>query len=278
MKKKSKNDKRGCLFLIIGTLLVLLAIGLYVLAVGRITAAVIGSRYGDAPVYAVMTAQIPCIVVAFILMDAVLILQYLPSEEDYADKRRAAPMLGQQTPHSFLGSKKAANILSAVLLLGVFVCGAVSVNTYQLVTEDGIENRFFFRTSSYEWHQVSAYRVDCDDDKGLSVTYTMRDGKTFEITRGTISTTEAFDEKYSTPLTTDPKESVLAFTVAMDVKMQELQIPCNVTHLEKAVAFYRGSYPALWTHVRKLIRYEDVLLEDETAGTTAPVTAPVTEP
>lgn len=273
MKKKSKDSKKGCLFLIIGTLAVLVGMALYIFLTGRLSAAVIGSRYEGQAVYAIMTIQIPGIIVAFIMMDAVLILQYLPSEEE-VDRRRQAPMLGQkQQAHSFLGSKKAANILSALLLLGVVVCSVVSANTYQLMTEDGIETYFFARTSAYEWKQVSAYRVDCDSDKGLSVTYTMRDGKTFEITQGTLSTTVTFDEKYGS--TDDSKAAVMSFAVAMDEKMEALQIPCNVTHMEKAVAFYRDAYPSLWTSVSRLIRYEDVFLDDETAPVTqAPETAP----
>ena len=44
--KKAASGKRGCLFLIVGSLLALLATGLYVLAVSLLTGVLVEARHG----------------------------------------------------------------------------------------------------------------------------------------------------------------------------------------------------------------------------------------
>ena len=98
-QKKQNTGGRGCLFLVAGTVLILALMALYIFAVGRITASVVEARSGDTPAYAVMSAQIPCIIVAFVLLECVLMLQYLPSQEDY-EKSRSARRIAPDTAFS----------------------------------------------------------------------------------------------------------------------------------------------------------------------------------
>ena len=146
------------------------------------------------------------------------------------------------------------------------ITGALAVNHYRLVTADGISEYFFVETKSYEWKQVTGYTVDCDNDNdGLSVTFTMRDGKQYEILQGVNSTTEAFDKTYT---------SVTHFAYDVDQRMTELQVPRNTRHMERAVTLYRD-HP-LWPYVSKLIGYVELVPQpDETAEVTeAPTEAP----
>ena len=154
------------------------------------------------------------------------------------------------------------------MLVGVLLTGLFAINSYRLVTTEGISTYFFTETKTYEWKKVSAYTIDCDSDDGLAVTFTMRDGKQFEILRGVNSTTEKFDEQYT---------SVTHFAADIDEQMVENQVPRNVKHIQTAVNFYL-SREALWPYVSKLIGYAEIAPSpDETVAETAADTAVDTE-
>jgi hypothetical protein len=263
---KPKSNKRGCLFLILGSLLALLATGLYVLCVSLLTGVIIEARHGGEAAYALMDLVTPSYVVAMLLFYAVLAIWYFtPTEEEVKAQNRAlSPMLGQK--ESTAVSKRTLWLLTAGLLCGVLLTGAVAVNTYRLVTPSGIRSFCFVETKSYEWKQVTAYTIDCENEEdGLSVTFTMRDGKKLEILQGVNSATRAFKEQYT---------SVTHFAYELDGDMEALQVPRNVRHVERAVKAYRG-HP-LWPYVEKLIGYVELNpLPDETLPETeAPTEAP----
>ena len=257
--KTPKSRKKGCLFLIIGCFGTILATALFVWLVSLTTGAVIESRHGSEAAYALMTALIPCYTVAFGIFTAILALWYIaPTEAEVkAQSKGLSPMLGQKEAHAM--SAKVKWLITAGMLAGVLLTGAVAVNAYRLVTPEGISTYFFVETKSYEWKQVSAYTIDCDSDDGLSVTFTMRDGKQYEILQGVNSTTERFDGQYT---------SVTHFAADIDGRMVELQVPRNVKHMEKAVKFYKG-YEGLWPYVSKIIGYAEIMPEpDETVTET----------
>ncbi|MBQ9151100.1 MAG: hypothetical protein IJX72_02525 [Clostridia bacterium] len=257
--KTPKSRKKGCLFLIIGCFGTILATALFVWLVSLTTGAVIESRHGSEAAYALMTALIPCYTVAFGIFTAILALWYIaPTEAEVkAQSKGLSPMLGQKEAHAM--SAKVKWLITAGMLAGVLLTGAVAVNAYRLVTPEGISTYFFVETKSYEWKQVSAYTIDCDSDDGLSVTFTMRDGKQYEILQGVNSTTEKFDGQYT---------SVTHFAADIDGRMVELQVPRNVKHMEKAVKFYKG-YEGLWPYVSKIIGYAEIMPEpDETVTET----------
>ena len=266
--KKASSGKRGCLFLIAGSLLALLATGLYVLAVSLFTGVLIEARHGDEVAYALMDIVTPSYVVAMLLFYGVLAIWYFtPTEEEIKKQNRSlSPMLGQKESTAL--SKRTLWLITAGLLAGVVVTGAVAVNTYRLVTPNGVRSYFFVETASYEWKQVSSYTIDCEnEDDGLSVTFTMRNGKKYEILQGVNSATKAFKEEYT---------SVTHFAADVDETMMELQIPRNVKHIERAVKVYRGH--KLWPYVEKLIGYVELNpLPDETVPDTEAPTEAVTE-
>lgn len=269
MKNQKRSSGRGCLFLIVGTLLILLLMALYIFAVGRITAAVIEARTGSAPAYAVLTAQIPCIVVAFVLLEGILVLQYLPSQEEY-DRNNPSAVTPERR-NRFWGTRRSTNLLSLILLLLVVVCGAVSVNTYRVVSEDGITTSIFGFGHSYSWEDVTDCQVDCSTDEGLSLTFTMSDGKEFEILQNTVSDNAAFAEKYGSPGGSDSKQTAtLAFSVDVCRRLESRGITRRVYHRERTIRFYKDKYPDQWTYVSELINYREIRpSEDETVAETA---------
>lgn len=268
MKKQKQSSGRGCLFLIVGTLLILLLMALYIFAVGRITAAVIEARTGSAPAYAVLTAQIPCIVVAFVLLEGILVLQYLPSQEEY--DRKSPSGAAPDHKNRFWGTRRSANLLSLILLLLVVVCGVVSVNTYRVVSEDGITTSVFGFGHSYSWEDVTDCQVDCSADEGLSLTFTMSDGKEFEILQNTVSDNAAFAEKYGSSDDSGSKHTAtLAFSVDICRLLEECGITRRIYHRERTIRFYKDKYPEQWAFVSELIHYREIHpSEDETVAET----------
>ncbi len=266
--KKKKSGKKGCLFLIVGSFATVIATALFIWCVSRVTGAVIESRHGADAAYALMTSLTSCYVAAFALFTGILGLWYFaPSEEEVQKQNRGlSPMLGQKEAHAMSAGTKW--MITGGMLIGVLIAGAIAVNSYRLVTPHGISTYFFAETKSYEWKQVSAYTIDCDNDDGLSVTFTMRDGKQYEIMQGVNSTTAKFDEQYT---------SVTHFAYDLDENMVALQVPRNVKHMERAVKFYQ-SYEGLWPYVSKLIGYAEIAPEaDETVAETVAETAAETE-
>ncbi|MBQ3507294.1 MAG: hypothetical protein IJA91_01985 [Clostridia bacterium] len=261
--KQGKKGKKGCLFLIVGCFATILATALFVWLVSLITGAIIESLHGDEAAYALMSLTIPCYTVAFVLFNAILALWYIaPTEEEVrAQNKGLSPMLGQKEARAMsVGTKW---LITAVILIGAVLAGAVAANTYRLVTPHGVSSYFFVETKSYEWRQVSAYTIDCDSEDGLSVTFTMRDGKQYEILQGVNSATDKFKEQYT---------SVTHFAADIDEEMVALQVPRNVRHIEKAVKFYKG-YEGLWPYVSKIIGYAAIMPEpDETVAETLPGT------
>jgi len=265
---KPKSKKKGCLFLIVGSLLALLATGIYVLIVAFLTGIVIETRHGGEVAYALMKSVTPSYGIAMLCFYGILAIWYFsPSEEEKKPVGGLSPMLGEK-PRDDGVSKRTLWMITGGLLLAVVITGAVAVNHYRLVTTEGIREYFFVETKSYEWKQVTGYTVDCDNDNdGLSVTFTMRDGKKYEILQGVNSTTAAFDKTYT---------SVTHFAYDVDQRMTELQVPRNTRHMERAVTLYRD-HP-LWPYVSKLIGYVDLVPEpDETVTETEAANESMTE-
>lgn len=267
--RKKKNGRKGFLFLAVGCVLAILATGLYVLAVSLLTGALIEARHGDEAAYALMNIVTPSYSYALLFFIAILAIWYFtPTEEELKKQNQGlAPMLGQKQKSEGL-SKRTLWLITGGLLAAVVITGAISVNSYKLVTPDGIRSYFFVETKSYQWKQVTGYTIDCENENdGLSVTFTMRDGKQFEILQGVNSTTEKFDEQYT---------SVTHFAYDLDQRMVELQVPRNARHVERAVKLYREH--ALWPYVQKLIGYEELVPEpDETAPETEADSLPASE-
>ena len=267
--QKPQSKKKGCLFLIVGSLLALLATGVYVLVVAILTGLVIESRHGGEVAYALMKSVTPSYGIAMLCFYGILAIWYFsPTEEEKKKAAGLAPMLNEKQRDEGV-SKRTLWMITGGLLAAVLVTGAVAVNHYRLVTTEGIRDYFFVETKSYRWKQVTGYTIDCEnDDDGLSVTFTMRDGKQYEILQGVNSTTAKFDEQYS---------SVTHFAYDLDMRMTELQVPRNTRHMERAVALYRDH--ALWPYVSQLIGYVELVPEpDETVEVTeAPTEAPTEE-
>lgn len=264
---RSKN--RGCLFLVLGSLLALLATGIYIVLVSLLTRTVIEARHGGEAVYALMTLAKGSYGVVLILFYAILALWYVAPSQEEVDRqnRQFGTTGGPGGPAAKAMSRRTLWLISGGIFLGVILCGAVSLNTYTLVSDDGIRTYCFAETGRYDWEDVSAYSVDCDASEGLSVTFAMQGGKQFEILHGVNSATDKFKATYT---------STTHFAAELDKRLMtptddHAVPPRNMSSsaYDRAVSFYRDSYPDLWPHVSRLIGYEEMELSpDETAAET----------
>ena len=264
---KKGGKKKGLFFLIVGSLIALAMTVLFIVLTSLLTGALIEARHGGEVAYALMTIVTPCYGVAMMLFYGILAVWYIaPSESEVREKNRGlSPMLGQSEGKAF--PKKNLWIITAALSAGVLLTGLVAVNTYKLVTPDGVSSYFFVRVDHHDWDEVTGYAVDCDSDKGLTMTFTTKDAKKTEILSGVVSTTKAFDEVY---------ESTLHLAATVHEKLQDGSVPCRVSTsaYNKAVKFYRNN-EALWPYVADIIDYEEILPEpDETRPDADSTTAP----
>ncbi len=264
--KPPKSKKRGCLFLVLGSLLAVLATGLYIVVVAFLTGVIIEARHGDESAYTLMTFVKSSYLIVLILFYAILALWYIsPSQEEVDRQNQKFGMMGGNTNAKALSAKKLW-LISGGIFLGVILCGAISINTYTLVSEDGVRTYFFAETSRYEWEDVSAYSIDCDGSEGLSITVTMRAGKQFEILQGINSATDTFGEKYENPthFAAELDEWLKTPTDGHSVPIR------RVYNADLAEKFYRDAYPDLWPDIQRLIGSggQTVLLPDEIAPET----------
>ena len=272
-KRKNESGKKGILFLVIGSLLALLLTGLFALGVTTLTGVLVEARFGGEVAYTLSSLTFPCIILAMLMSYGILAIWYIaPTEKEVSARNKGlSPMLGQQ-PEARAMPKSTLWLITGLLLLAMLITGVVALGTHKLVTENGVASYIcFIKTESYGWDQVSAYTVDCDTDKGLVITFIMRDGKKYEILDGVCSTTEAFDEKYT---------STTHFAADLDDVMMEEQVPRTVRNRDRAVNFYRNDpqKKLLWEYVAKIIEYEDLdLSDDETIPETEPPTDAPTE-
>lgn len=257
MKKKDLNFKRGgCLLLILGTIGVMLGTLCFILAITGITGQIINNRFSVPPSYAIMKLQFPLIIVAFVLFEFILVMVYLSSGDSKKTDEKSGRVPGQSLNQGIDASGKSANAKRILLIfcvglsIGILLCGVMAVNEYTVVNQDGLSTWFFEKTSDYSWSDVSSCVVDCDNDKGLSVTFTMNDGKTFEILQGTTSTSGTFSDKYGTPT---------AFAAEICASLEQNGVPCNVAHFDRAVSFYKNDYPEQWPYISQLIHYREIV-------------------
>ena len=141
--QKKKSGRKGLLFLAVGCVLAILAAGLYVLAVSLLTGVVIEARHGDEAAYALMNIVTPSYGYAQLFFIAILAIWYFtPTEEELKKQNQGlSPMLGQKQSEGL--SKRSLWLITGGLLAAVVVTGAISVNSYTLVTPEGIRRYFF---------------------------------------------------------------------------------------------------------------------------------------
>ncbi|MBE6557971.1 MAG: hypothetical protein E7661_03040 [Ruminococcaceae bacterium] len=272
-RNKKKSNGKGCLFLVIGSIVGVLLLGVFIVLTGQLTSMIINSTMAGTVGYVMLTATEPCIMVASLLLFAVLVIHYLPDPEDM-DKGKKPLTPDAQVPKrkKFLGAKLSTWLATLGLVLCVVLTAFVSATTYRAVTTEGVRTTVcqFITTDEYQWKQVSSYKVDCDEEKGLSVTLTMRNGKQFEILQSAVSAPRSFHEAY------DCKEAFVLDLVTM--LEEEYQVTRNVSHLERTKAFYKDDAER-WTYVKELIGYEEIVYDEpaDTDAETAGVTEAVTE-
>ncbi len=266
-RNNKKNNGKGCLFLIVGALLGVVASFLFLPLAGKLAATMVRSNLEGQIGYAMLTAAEPCIIAAVFFMICILTLHYF--DLDSGKKVQRKPLVPDEPQPKFRGTKAFTWVITGVLILCVFASAFVYATTYRAVTTEGISTTVcqFISTKEYEWKQVSSYKVDCDEDKGLSVTLTMRDGKKFEILQSAVSAPAAFHEKY------DCKEAFVLDLITM--LEEEYQITRNVSHIERTKAFYQSD-EKLWPYVKQIIGYDELVPEEDDAPATEAVTSAAT--
>ena len=264
-QKNKKSNGKGCLFLIIGSIISVVALILFIPLAGKLTSIIVNDTMADTVGYAMLNAAEPCIMVASLFLFAILMLHYFDFDNAIQQSQKNRGVGGGKT-YKFFGTKAATWVITAVLLVCVVATAFVYATTYRTVTTEGVSNKicYFITTDEYTWQQVSSYKVDCDDDKGLSVTFTMRDGKQIEILQSAQSAPRAFHETY---------ECKEAFALDLiEMLEEEYQITRNVAHMEKAVKFYKNN-DELWPYVKQILGYDELVPEEgeiaETQGETS---------
>ena len=244
------------MFLMVGVLITILLTVVYVLISSGLSSLVIGSALSGRTAYALLTVSLPCIIVVYVLLNGALFLNYLPTAEG-VDPDEITPMLGKRKVGGL--SQKLVRGLTIAIIAAMLPIAVVSAGTYRTVSDEGISTTVcFIEGDVYAWEKVSSYEIACDNERGLSITFKMRNGTSFEILQNTVSAPDSFKSAYPC------KE---AFAVDILKKMDEHQIPCSTFEnqgehrklMEAARTFYRND-ETLWSYVKLLVRYQEVIV------------------
>ena len=92
-------------------------------------------------------------------------------------------------------------IIIAVLTLIISAAGCIiSMLWFERFTLEGIEKHHFFSHKTYEWNEVSEFRLKADSQGVLVMQFEMTDGKKYSFNGGILRaaeyTSNAFDEKF----------------------------------------------------------------------------------
>ena len=135
-----KNNNSGCLSGILGTLAVLLGVGLYAVISSLIDGAFAGMRMGDGIAMQLFPLRMTGIVVSFILFEAIFILwQIKASHEASREGDKGGRM------------KKIFRIAAVGCICAALVFSVVAANFYTDCREDSIRKISLFTSREYRW-------------------------------------------------------------------------------------------------------------------------------
>lgn len=233
----TKNN-RGCLSAILGTLIVILAVGAYAVLSSLISNAVISTRFGNDAACALLSLSFTAISVSFVLYEAIFIVwEIKTSKSGDADAARL---------------KKIFRIVCVACICLSLMLAVFSANTFTRLDGDSVSKVCFVEYKTYTWedrNDVLSYSLSCDPTGKLSYIVTMKDGETVELFSSVNSCSDGFIEKY---------ENLYGYAahITQKFKNSEFIIEGKISGIEYMEKFYKDDRPEIWKHLDIIIGNE----------------------
>ena len=238
----NKNNNKGCISGVIGTVFVVLGVAAYAIISSLFNRIFVGKAFGNTVACGLMTNWLIGVGIAFILYEAIFILWEFDlikkTKNTFDDKK----------------SKKILLIIALICICASLLVGVFCANTYIDCREDSISKVCFAPTKEYRWDtrcDVLRYALVCDANGSLTFNVTMKDGEVIELLGNVTSVSSSFGEKYNTGVV-----NLLSYAATLSEQFDNsgFIIEKTVSGKEYMEKFYNNSERAeIWVCIERIL-------------------------
>lgn len=228
----NKNNNKGCVSGILGTLAVILGVIAYAVISSLLCRVFVGARFAEKPVCALLTFLIPSIGIAFVIFEVIFVAWQIKLSKKGGDGERKFNRIFKIVTLS---------CISALLLLSV-----VSANTYTKLDDSTISKVCFIDYKSYDIDkEISRCTLSCSADGGLSYTVTMKDGEKIELFNAVNSYGEGFSNEY---------ENLFGYASYLSEKLASCGLSTRIVGEKYMEQYYKEDHAEVWKYLEAMIR------------------------
>ena len=228
----NKNNNKGCVSGILGTLAVILGVIVYAVLSSLLCRAFVGARLSDEPACALLTFSIPGIGIAFVLLEGIFVAWQIKLSKK-----------GREGERKFNRIFKIVTLscISALILLSI-----VSANTYTKLGSETISKVCFAEYKSYDVDRdIARCTLSCSADGALSYTVTMKDGEKIELFNAVNSYGDGFAEKH---------ENLFGYASYLSEKLATGGLPTRIVGEQYMEKYYKEDHLEVWKYLEAMIR------------------------
>ena len=229
--------KKSALFIILGTLVIVILMGASVYLYGLLATASLSLFHDSSPKMGLLIWFAPCIIICFIGVETVFLYSGAGAE-----KQASSPGLREQDKKQG-GKRRRIGILVCALILVVTML--VCANAYVICDAQGVTYQYVFVKTHYSWDDVVSYTVTASGDT-LHLTVKYRGGKSLDLAGYSTIQNRSFAQQY-------PDE--YAFYAEVDRILESAGKIKTCTVPDSAVEAFRGS--EYWVYIAEILDISD---------------------
>lgn len=228
----NKNNNKGCVSGILGTLAVILGVVVYAVTSSLLCRVFIGMRFSEEPSCALLTFSIPGIGIAFVLLEGIFVAWQIKLSKKGGDGERKFNRIFKIVTLS---------CISALILLSI-----VSANTYTKLGNDTISKVCFAEYKSYDINEdIARCTLSCSANGELSYTVTMRDGEKIELFNAVNSYGDGFADEY---------ENLFGYASYLSERLASYGLPTRIVGEKYMEEYYKEDHAEVWKYLDAMIR------------------------
>ena len=227
----NKNKNKGCLYGVVGTLLVLVGVLLYTLFSSLVNNLFFSMRYGDGEECVLLPYSYGGIIVAFVLLEVIFISWQLKINCKGSDNE-----------------KKFNRIFKIVLTVFLSLIVAVplfTANTYVKINSESISKNCFVEYKTYNVEEdIERCTLSCTQDGQLTFVITMNDGEKIELFGSVNSCGKGFIEEH---------ENLYGYAANLSERLSRNGLETSVHGEEYMKKIYKDTNSDVWKHLERII-------------------------
>ncbi len=234
-------------YIVLGTLLVILATAGLVVLTSLLFGVCFSLRYPDGTYCGTLRSLSVCALLYFVLLEVLFLLIPISRQRR---KESAKHSLGSPLSKSTVEAKgnRLPLLLCILCIVGILLTALICTNNYITFSPDGVETVFFATVDSYGWDDVRAYTVECTEENGFDLILTMRDGNEYSFLNTVNSATDDFCSAYG---------DLYGYAVYVDSNLRARYISRTVRGASLMESYYKESYPDVWEKILTILNAQE---------------------